>query len=58
MLNLKYCDENESLEEKAREGLEQIEKKQYITNLCADGVTDIRKMSVAFCGKEAQMAEN
>ena len=54
IFELKYCDENESLEEKAKEGLEQIEKKQYITNLTADGVTDIRKMSVAFRGKEAQ----
>ena len=56
IFELKYCNDFEKLEEKAAEGLNQIDEKQYVTELLASNVKDIRKMAIAFNGKKSAVA--
>ena len=52
VLELKSAKSEEELEEKAREALRQIEEKAYITELSRQGVQEVWKYGIAFCGKK------
>ncbi len=52
VLELKSAKSEEELEEKAREALRQIEEKAYITELSRQGVGEVWKYGIAFCGKK------
>ena len=47
--------ENDDLSALARTALAQIEEKKYETELRAEGVKDIIKIGIAFCGKKAEV---
>ena len=52
VLELKSAKSEEELEEKAKEALRQIEEKAYITELSRQGVGEVWKYGIAFCGKK------
>ncbi|MBQ3971882.1 MAG: AAA family ATPase, partial [Selenomonadaceae bacterium] len=52
ILELKSTKSEEELEEKAKEALRQIEEKAYITELSRQGVQEVWKYGIAFCGKK------
>ena len=41
------------MERLAKDGVSQIEEKEYYTELVLDGVKDIKKIVIVFCGKKA-----
>lgn len=52
LLEFKVADEEKHLEAKAREAREQIEQKNYVEELYAQGINAIWKYGIAFCGKK------
>ena len=55
ILELKAAKSEEELEPKAREALEQIEEKAYGAELSRQGVKEIWRYGIAFCGKRVRM---
>ena len=55
ILELKSARSEEAMEEKAKEALHQIEEKAYLTELAQQGVTEVWKYGIAFCGKRVWM---
>lgn len=49
-------DQTEDLTSLAKTALAQIKEKRYDSSLKADGVTDIIKIGIAFCGKKAEVS--
>lgn len=47
-----------SLKDLARKALEQIDTKQYATEMLARGIGTIYKFGIAFCGKKAEIVTN
>ena len=57
IFELKLAKEGENLDELAKIGLEQIEKKEYITEFANMNITDIQKIGIAFRGKETAIIQ-
>ena len=55
VLELKSARSEEAMEEKAKEALRQIEEKAYLTELARQGVKEVWKYGIAFCGKKVWM---
>lgn len=55
LIELKAADHKESLEELAKEAVQQIEGKRYSTVLDEAGVKTVLKYGVAFCGKSIEV---
>ena len=55
VLELKSAKSEEVLEEKAKEALHQIEEKAYLAELDRQGVKEVWKYGIAFCGKKIWM---
>ncbi len=51
ILELKSARSEEAMEEKAKEALRQIEEKAYLTEFSRQGVKEVWKYGIAFCGK-------
>ena len=47
-----------SLKDLARKALEQIDNKQYATEMLTRGISTIHKFGIAFCGKQAEILTN
>ncbi|MBQ7477735.1 MAG: AAA family ATPase, partial [Selenomonadaceae bacterium] len=57
ILELKSAKSEEAMEEKAKEALHQIEEKVYITELAQQGVKEVWKYGIAFCGKKVWLEQ-
>ena len=55
ILELKSAKSEEAMEEKAKEALRQIEEKAYLAELSRQGVKEVWKYGIAFCGKKVWM---
>ena len=55
IMELKSAKSEEVLEEKAKEALHQIEEKAYLAELDRQGVKEVWKYGIAFCGKKIWM---
>jgi hypothetical protein len=55
LLELKSAKSEETMEEKAKEALLQIGEKAYLAELSRQGVKDIWKYGIAFCGKKLSL---
>ncbi|MBR3457901.1 MAG: AAA family ATPase, partial [Selenomonadaceae bacterium] len=55
ILELKSVKSEEELEETAKAALRQIGEKSYIAELARQGVKEVWKYGIAFCGKKVQM---
>ncbi len=50
-------DNNETMESALETALKQIEEKQYETELAERGIKQIKKLAIAFSGKEVRVKE-
>ena len=50
--------DDEKLAELAQRALEQIENKQYDTEMLAKGIANVYKYGIAFCGKQVEVVSN
>ena len=57
ILELKSAKSEEAMEEKAKEALRQIGEKAYIAELSRQGVEEVWKYGIAFCGKKVWMEQ-
>ena len=57
ILELKSAKSEEAMEEKAKEALRQIEEKAYLTEFSQQGVKEVWKYGIAFCGKKVWMEQ-
>jgi len=57
LLEFKVAKSEEELEKKAKEALEQVETKQYATEMKEREIVTILGLGVAFCGKKVRVAQ-
>lgn len=55
VLELKVAEDEEDILKKAKDGYEQIEKKEYYQELLLDRVENIQKYAIAFQGKSCKV---
>ena len=55
-MEFKASDDQKNLDSLAKEALRQIEDRSYDTEMRAQGVKQIQKYGIAFCGKKCSIA--
>ncbi len=55
IFEFKVAKTEDELEERAKEALRQINKKEYDTPLKEEGIKNIYKIGIAFCGKKLKI---